>query len=552
MLKIGKKEQKVFCSSLPGFKVCFWTLSLLSFFLFLNEAHAQSHQEFLSKRNEIIKETLDHLSGENVAQVLSAAPLPPQPVEEAQGGRRLSLQDCVRLVLEKNTDVKISYLDVDSARRDITKDEAVFDPKLASEVTWSGSRTPTATEGATTLSDAVAVDASVTKKFITGGTVKLSADSDRTGQKHSYTSGVDLTLSHPILKGFGPDVNLASIRVSVNDYKIAIEDLRTTLNAEISDAQTSYWDILEAREVLNARRLAYQQAADLIGQNKKALALGSRTQADVLQAEATAASRDEDVLQAENSLEEKEDELKEILNVSLEEWSAVITLLDAIDPDFMPMTPEPAWCFDQAFRYRPDYNKILKEIDNEKLSLLLARDSALPDLSLSYTQGLEGAGESARNSVEKTWSGDFPSWSAGVEISFPWGLRAEVAEVDKKVNSLRRKHLQVKNLKLKIIKEVRKGIREVNTNIKRVRSSDLAYKLQLKKLEAEQKKFSLGISTSFEVLEFQEDLATASVTRTSAIADYHQSVIDLWEILGITLEQNAVVLEPGEPKKKNK
>jgi outer membrane protein TolC len=541
MLNIGKKKQKSFCSLLSALKVGSLILSVISFFFFLNEALGQSNQEFLSKRNEIIKETLDHLTKENVAQVLTMAPLPPSTLEEERW--RLSLQDCVRLVLEKNTDVKISYLDVDSARRDITKDEAVFDPKLAAEASWAGARTPAATEDETTLTDTFGVDASVTKKLITGGEIKLATDFDRTGQKHSFTSGADVTLSHPILKGFGPDVNLASIRVSVNDYKIALEDLRTTLNAEISDAQTSYWDILEAREVLSARRLAYQQAVDLIGQNKKALALGSRTQADVLQAEATAASRDEDVLQAENSLEEKEDELKEILNVGLEEWSVPIALLDAIDPDFMPMTPDLKWCFEQAFRYRPDYNRILKQIDNEKLSLLLARDAALPDLSLSYTQGLEGAGESGRNSLDKTWSGHFPSWSAGVEISFPWGLRAERAEVERKINSLRRKQLELKNLKLKIIKEVRKAVREVNTNIKRVRSSDLAYKLQLKKLEAEQKKFSLGISTSFEVLEFQEDLANTSVVRTGAIADYHQSIIDLWEVLGITLEQNGVALE---------
>jgi len=84
------------------------------------------------------------------------------------------------------------------------------------------------------------------------------------------------------------------------------------------------------------------------------------------------------------------------------------------------------------------------------------------------------------------------------------------------------------------------ALREVQTDVKRVETAELTYQLQAKKLQAAQKKYDVGLSTSFVVLDFQEDLVNASVGRIGAIAGYHRSVIELWNTLGITMRQNGI------------
>jgi outer membrane protein TolC len=94
---------------------------------------------------------------------------------------------------------------------------------------------------------------------------------------------------------------------------------------------------------------------------------------------------------------------------------------------------------------------------------------------------------------------------------------------------------------------VRSAVRVIQTSIKRVEVAKIAYDLQKKNLEAEEKKYSLGLSTSFEVLSYQEDLANAAVTRNGAVVDYHRSMVRLWNTIGITLQKNGILFEKPNP-----
>ena len=74
---------------------------------------------------------------------------------------------------------------------------------------------------------------------------------------------------------------------------------------------------------------------------------------------------------------------------------------------------------------------------------------------------------------------------------------------------------------------VREAVRQIETDIKRVRATRAARVLAERKLDAEEKKLEVGISTNFQVLEFQEDLAVAESNETKAIIDYNKSLINL-------------------------
>ena len=88
-----------------------------------------------------------------------------------------------------------------------------------------------------------------------------------------------------------------------------------------------------------------------------------------------------------------------------------------------------------------------------------------------------------------------------------------------KNHSLLSKNKLIKDLENKIILEVRESARQLKTDSKRIKAATVAKKLAEEKLKAEEKKFEVGLSTSFNVLKFQEDLAEAQSNEIKTIID---------------------------------
>ncbi|MFQ5444768.1 MAG: TolC family protein, partial [Nitrospinales bacterium] len=139
-------------------------------------------------------------------------------------------------------------------------------------------------------------------------------------------------------------------------------------------------------------------------------------------------------------------------------------------------------------------------------------------------------------------SGDFYEWEVGIKLEYPLGnrsakSRATVARLD-----VQQQILDTKDLEKKIILEVREAVRQTKTDTKRVNAARIARKFAEEKLKAEEKKFEVGLSTSFKVLEFQEDLAEEQSNEIQAIIDYNKSIIKLQQVLATILEENNIRL----------
>jgi outer membrane protein TolC len=91
--------------------------------------------------------------------------------------------------------------------------------------------------------------------------------------------------------------------------------------------------------------------------------------------------------------------------------------------------------------------------------------------------------------------------------------------------------------------EVRKAVRGVDSGVKRIRAAEANVMLQRKKLEAEEKKFENGMSTSFEVLVFQDDLSDSELARIRALVDYRVSLVALEKAQGTLLESRGLTLK---------
>jgi len=134
---------------------------------------------------------------------------------------------------------------------------------------------------------------------------------------------------------------------------------------------------------------------------------------------------------------------------------------------------------------------------------------------------------------------DFPTWTLGVTVGYPIGTSSAEANLARSRLEQSQSGLQLRSLELQTATQVRDVGRQVNTNLKRVDATRAARELAQRRLEAEQKKFTVGMSTSFLVFQAQRDLAQARNSELRAILDYNQSLVDFEAVQEISLVSTA-------------
>ena len=150
------------------------------------------------------------------------------------------------------------------------------------------------------------------------------------------------------------------------------------------------------------------------------------------------------------------------------------------------------------------------------------------------------------SALSDTLSGDYYNWEVGIKLSYPLGNRSAKSQLTASRLEKAQLLLSIKNLEKDIIVEARQAIRQIKTDAKRLQASEVAEKLAKEQLKAEEKKFKVGLSTSFNVLEFQEGLAEKQRNELKAIIDFNKSKIRLRQTLATTLENHNIKLQEEE------
>src|SRR5207245_5881131 len=127
-------------------------------------------------------------------------------------------------------------------------------------------------------------------------------------------------------------------------------------------------------------------------------------------------------------------------------------------------------------------------------------------------------------------------WSLLFSVNAPLGNRLADANFAAAEYQVAQSRYRLETLEQAARVEVRNAVRTVETNLKRVKAAQVNTRLQREKLDAEQKKFNNGMSTSFQVLSFQNDLASAESRENQAIVDYNKSLVELERVKGTLLE----------------
>jgi len=477
----------------------------------------------------------------------------------------LSLKDVIAQTLKNNVAIAVQDFQSKIRKEEIITQESVFDPTLSLEGTANQQRNLTASAFAQPpkiKSNTQSLNLSFNQKLKPGTEYELRFENQRNetnsqfaGLNPQYTTRFEVNLTQPLLKNFGLDINKSSIYIAKNNLDISDFDFKNKVIEVVADTENVYWNLVFSLEDLKVQQKSVERAKDLERRVKAQVEVGTMAPLEILQAKSEVASREEAVIQAHKLIQDNQDNLKNILNIPFDSPEGLKEIQPLDSPKFLVESPVSLRdSILTAIKNRPDYLKKRKELSNKHIQAKFNENQLYPTLDLVASFGLNGIsgdsqpvgiptpsfnpfGGTFGRSQERTFSGDFSTWEGGFVFKYPLGNRE--AESRLAVSKLETAQLlmDIKDLEKTIVVEVREAARLINTNKKRVQAARVARKLAEEKLSAEEKKFEVGLSTSFNVLEFQTDLAEEQSKELQAIVDFNKSKIKLRKVLATTLEE---------------
>lgn len=476
----------------------------------------------------------------------------------------LSLADAALRALQYNLDISISRHTKESRLADIVIEQSKFDPTFSINGQYNRIVSPLnrpvfgGTGGILdeiTVFDqrnhSVTVDA--TQSLITGGNVNLNYSPSRSSINQdvargflfnpSWTGGLALTITQPLLRNAGIDINKTFIKVAQNNAEVEQHVFRDRVMSVIASVEQTYWELVFANENLKVAQTALKAAEELLASNRAKLKAGVMSIVDVLQAEAAVASRVEQVLVAERTIHDQEDQLRRLLNPGEDSLRQDVHIMPADAPVTVlePLSLQEA--IDTAIERRPEIVQAKKNVESGELNKEFARNQLLPTLSLQGTIGLSGLGKDYGDSFTRNFGGDFYNYGAGLVLSYPLGNRSALSTYNKRQLEAKNAEAALASVRQQIIVGVREAVRRVQTDFKRIETTRSARIMAEKQLQAERERLRVGLSTTRFVLDFQRDLAVAQANELRAVIDYNKSLSNLARHKATTLDRYHIQLE---------
>ncbi len=477
---------------------------------------------------------------------------PPGPV------RRITIDEAVASALEQNVSLQVQRMDPTITALDLAQAYGSWLPALTGSFRFQSLEQPVATtlqSGASNFKQDQLVGSFGVEQFLpSGGSYVLGYQASRAKNNNRFATlnpntqgNLTFSFDQPLLRNRGVDSTRLNIQISKNNMAISDLDLRNTVVTTARNVKNAYWDLAVALSNLAVQQQTLELARQTLGDNRKRVEVGTMAPIDIVQAEAEVASNEENVIIAEQTVAQAQDRLRALV-------------LDPGTPDFWNTTFEPAdtpalaanpvdvdAAVANAVQNRLDLQQTRKLLESNETRIKFLQNQVLPAIGVSVDYGLAGLGGTVISApsggidpstqVTTTQIGysdvlrdvfgfSFPTWTAAVNVSYPLGRNPNRVNLERARLQNEQSQLQLRDQERQVVQQVRDLARQVNTNLRRVSTTRVARTLAERRLEAEQKKFGVGLSTTFNVLQAQRDLAAARNNEQRAILDFEKSRVD--------------------------
>jgi outer membrane protein len=478
----------------------------------------------------------------------AAAP-PPQFVIK-DGAIQLSVEDAVAVALANNLSLVIDRYTRSQAEHSIFSNLGIYDTRLFADAGYADTQQATASELEASKFKTANFNLGLSQLFPTGGDLTVGYDNTRTetnlvfqSLNPAYESNLAARFVQPLLRDFGrlaTERNIMVARVNSDISQSAFEEI---IANTIQSVENAYWNLVEARSQVGVDEESLTLAQQLHDQNKVRVDVGTLAPLELVQSESGIATREEAIIRSQYAVGNAEDTLRRLLNVPQgEEWSQSIVPTTPAEAERTTLDLEEG--LKAAIERRPELERLRLAEKSAQIDADYAKNQVRPRLDLTARYGLGGiGGGSFGDPVEQITGFDFPIWGVGLTFAYP--LQNRTARENKVIADLEVEKTAAitEDLMQQLSTEVRVAVRAVDAAGKAIDSANVSVRLAERNLDAEHKRYDNGMSTSFQLLEIQEDLTQARSRQVFALAAYRRALVEYYRATGRLLEETGVVLD---------
>ena len=496
------------------------------------------------------------------AQAPAQPPAPTAPIPGQTGPRvPLTLDEAVKLALDHNLDIAVQRLNPTTFDLSLAGLRAVYNPTVTSNLQAQSTHNPAtstisgATAGTAVVAGADNVNVGMAKSFYRGGgNLAVALNNTRTtttSLNASYNPQIvpnwSGTYTQPLMRNFKIDSNRQLLVVTKLNQDISDLQLQSTITNTTANVRNAYWDYVFALQSVEVAQQSLNLANELVRNNQTKVQIGTLAPIDVVQAQSQSAAQRQVLVTAQGTARTAEIALKRLLvdGTSDPLWSSTIDPVDR--PDFSPAAVDVGAAILNAQSRRLDVMQAKKSLSINDVTMKYLENQTLPQADLVGRYGLTALGGThlitSSDSVNRgqvigqeqfsyfdtlgtLFQSKFPQWTLSLNFSYPLGTSAQEASIARAKIQGNQVEAQLKQIDLQVATDVSNAGVNVQNAVERVQAAQAARDLAQQQLNAENSKFAVGMSTNFNIVQAQRDLATAQNNELQAILAYRKALVE--------------------------
>lgn len=519
-----------------------------------------------------------------------------------EGKLMLSLDDAISLALENNLDISVERYVPWIAETDILRAKAGgavrglagtgtaavlgaipstnFDPVVSSTLSWARNAFPVnnpfisgvgLSRTASLINYNAQANFQYSQGFHTGtaftaglANTRSSTTSPAAFFNPAVQSQLFVSFQQQLLNGFGLLPNTRFIIEAKNNRKIADLSLALQVISTVTTVKNAYWELVFARENVKVQQAALATSQKLYEDNKRQVEIGTLAPIEVVRAESEMATDRQNLIVAQTNLLQQQTAMLNAItkNPMAPEVQNLEIIPTTVIPAAGPVEVLPLQdAVKEAWANRPELRQAQLNLKNAHVESRATRNALLPTLTLIGQYAGNGLGGDSRilsnttppvvlatipgglgDALDQAIHSDFPSYSVALNLTIPIRNRSAQADSARALLTERQLQTSYQQQQNSIVVDVRNALIVLQQGAGRVDAAQKARELAQQTLDAEEKKYKLGASTVFFVIQAQRDLTTAQGNEIRAKADLQEAMVTLDKALGRTLDANRITL----------
>ncbi|HEU5451393.1 MAG TPA: TolC family protein [Terriglobales bacterium] len=411
---------------------------------------------------------------------------------------------------------------------------------------------------------------------VTWNNNRQTSNSTRTTLVPQLNSNTRLTITQPLLQGFGITLNRRFMITAKNNREIADVAFRQQVQSTVSQIEDIYWDLVNAYEDMQVKQQTVTLAQKLLSDTQKQVQIGTQAPIEAVSAQSNLATANQNLIVSQTNLAYQQLLMKNAITRNMSD--PVLASAQVIPTDTMQLpAQEPVQpvedLINEALSNRPELAESRIDLSNRDLTKKGARNALLPQVNLLGwfgTSALAGNFNPANvcnasgqpfgctpaasvpsptgftDVMGNIFGYNAPDYAVGFNVTIPIRNRAAQADQVRSELEYRQAQMRLEQLQNQIRIEVRNAQFAVQQNRARVDAAQAAADFAQQSLDAEQKKYALGASTNYNVMQAQNNLAMAESNLVAARTAYVKQRVELERVTSRTLSDLGIDIGDAE------